>query len=194
MRRLGVPFRIVAPRVDESRGDAPAPVAFVQAASALKARAVARRLRRGIVVAADTMVVLDRVGFGKPADRAEARSMLRRLRGRPHTVVTGVHVLDATTGRQATGTSRSRVWMRPLTDARIKAYVRSGEPFGKAGAYAIQGKGAALVARYRGPYDNIVGLPLHLVRRLLAEVRFPPPAYGASRARRPAGNEAGETQ
>jgi len=147
-------------------------MASVRQASALKAAAVARRERRGVIVAADTVVVLDGVSLGKPRDRREARTVLRRLRGRAHTVLTGVHVLDARNQRQAAGISRTRVWMRAVSDAGIDAYVRTREPMDKAGAYAIQGQGATLVARYRGPYDNVVGLPLHLVRRLLREVGF----------------------
>lgn len=107
--------------------------------------------------------------------------MLHQLRGRAHTVLTGVHVVDARSGRQAAGISRSRVWMRPVASTAIEAYLRSGEPLDKAGAYAIQGRGAALVARYQGPYDNIVGLPLHLVRRLLGEVGFQMPGRHAGR-------------
>ncbi len=147
-------------------------MALVRQASALKAVAVARRARQGVILAADTVVVLDGVPLGKPADRRDARAVLRRLRGQVHTVLTGVHVLDVRSRRQAAGISRTRVWMRPVSDAGIEAYLRTREPVDKAGAYAIQGRGAALVARYRGPYDNVVGLPLHLVRRLLIEVGF----------------------
>lgn len=150
--------------------------ALVRCLAARKAQAVAAGRRQGVVLAADTVVVLGGRALGKPQDRARARTMLHQLRGRAHTVLTGVHVVDARSGRQAGGISRSRVWMRPATNAAIESYLHSGEPLDKAGAYAIQGKGATLVARYQGPYDNIVGLPLHLVRRLLGEVGFQMPS------------------
>jgi septum formation protein len=176
LRDLGVPFQVVRPRVDESIREPVAASGLVRCMAARKARAVARRRRQGVVLAADTVVVVDGRPLGKPKDRTRARTMLHQLRGRPHTVLTGVHVVNARSGRQAAGISRSRVWMRPATNGAIEAYLRSGEPLDKAGAYAIQGKGATLVARYHGPYDNIVGLPLHLVRRLLGEVGFQMPA------------------
>lgn len=175
LRELGVPFQVVRPPVEESIRERVPASALVRCLSARKALAVARRRRQGVVLAADTVVLVDGRPLGKPRDRARARTMLRRLQGRGHTVLTGVHVINAGSRRQAAGISRSRVWMRPASNAAIEAYLRSGEPLDKAGAYAIQGKGAALVARYQGPYDNIVGLPLHLVRRLLGEVGFAMP-------------------
>lgn len=179
-----MPFEVIAPRVREPHGQGLRPRALVQQAAALKAQAVARRRRAGVVLAADTTVVLDGHSLGKPANRSDARSMLRRLRGRAHTVLTGVHVIDCGTGRAAAGVSRTHVWMHPASDVRIDAYLRTGEPFDKAGAYAIQGKGGNFVARLSGPYDNVVGLPMHLVRRLLAEVGFAEAAGGTRRAPR----------
>jgi septum formation protein len=176
-----VPFEVIAPRVREPGGPGLRPTALVQRAAALKARAVARRRSNGVVLAADTTVVLDGHPLGKPANRGDARSMLRRLSGRTHMVLTGVHVIDCGTGREAAGLSRTRVWMHPASDVRIEAYLRTGEPFDKAGAYAIQGKGGNFVARLSGPYDTVVGLPMHVVRRLLIEVGF---AEAAVRPRR----------
>jgi septum formation protein len=134
-----------------------------------KARAVAARIGRGVVLGADTEVVLEGVALGKPADPEDARAMLRRLRGRTHDVVTGVAVVDAATGRTASTAVVSRVVMRDYPEATIEAYVAGGEGLDKAGAYAIQGQGADLVAGYIGSYTNIVGLPLAETRRLLAD-------------------------
>jgi len=150
-----------------------------------KAQAVAGRLSRGVVLGADTVVVIDGTALGKPADAAEAAAMLRRLRGRQHEVITGVAVVDAATGREASAAVVTRVLMAAYTDADIDAYVSTGEPLDKAGAYAIQDRGGTLVDGFVGSYTNIIGLPLEETRRLLERfgvaVSGPParPAPGA---------------
>jgi septum formation protein len=132
------------------------------------------------VLAADTVVVIEGKALGKPADAAEARAMLETLRGRTHEVMTGVALVDAATGRHAAETAVSRVTMAAYSDAAIEAYVAGGEPLDKAGAYAIQGEGGALVAGLTGSRSNVVGLPLAvtaaLLRRFGVEVSAPPPA------------------
>ena len=132
-----------------------------------KARAVAERVRAGVVLAADTVVVIDGVVLGKPAGPEEAGDMLVRLRGRQHEVITGVAVVDAGTGRAASTTAVSRVLMAAYPDAMIAAYVASGSPLDKAGAYAIQDLDGALVEGVVGAYTNVVGLPVEATRRLL---------------------------
>ncbi|XOQ53392.1 MAG: dTTP/UTP pyrophosphatase [Succiniclasticum sp.] len=117
------------------------------------------------VVAADTIVTVDGAVLGKPADAAEARTMLRTLSGRTHEVKTAVSVRWHGQERHAVETTV--VEFRPLTDAEIAAYVATGEPMDKAGAYGIQGKGAILVSRIAGSYDNVVGLPRTLVYTIL---------------------------
>jgi septum formation protein len=138
-----------------------------QWAARAKAEAVAARFPRHLVLGADTVVALGRRRFDKPRDRNDARSMLRLLSGRTHVVYTAVQAVADQPGRSAAGFSRTRVRMKRLSTADIERYVRSGEPKDKAGAYAIQGRGGRLVASIQGPYDNVVGLPLHVVRRLL---------------------------
>jgi len=133
-----------------------------------KAQAVAARVREGIILAADTVVTIDGEALGKPVDTAEASDMLRRLRGRTHEVITGVAVVDAGSGRAERTVVTSRVRMAPYDDRAIDAYVATGEPLDKAGAYAIQGAGGALVAGWEGSYTNVVGLPLAETARLLA--------------------------
>jgi septum formation protein len=128
---------------------------------------VAAGRRRDVVVGADTVVVVDGEALGKPCDAADARAMLRRLRGRHHDVITGVGVVDAASGREAADAAVSRVLMADYADDVIEAYVATGEPFDKAGAYAIQGAGGRLVAGWEGSFSNIVGLPLEPTRRLL---------------------------
>ena len=148
---------------------APGPLADAVARLALdKARAVAARLCAGIVLGADTVVAIDGEALGKPAHADEARAMLRRLRGREHEVITGIAVVDAGSGRAERTAVTSRVRMADYDDAEIDAYVAGGEPLDKAGAYAIQGRGAALVAGFEGSFTNVVGLPLAETARLLA--------------------------
>jgi septum formation protein len=167
LARLGIPFESVDPRVGEEPEEPMSPLRLAQWAAARKARAVARRRPGSIVVAADTVVMLDRAAFGKPAGPAEARRMLRALSGRTHQVVTAVHVIAPSRGCEARGFSRTGVTMRALPAATIERYARSGEVKDKAGSYAIQGEGARLVRAIHGPFDNVVGLPLDLVARLL---------------------------
>ena len=121
------------------------------------------------MLGADTIVVVDGQPLGKPTSHDDARAMLRRLRGRSHEVMTGVGVVDAASGREAATAVVTRVFMASFSDEAIDDYVATGEPFDKAGAYAIQEKGRDLVAGYVGSYTNIVGLPLDATRRLLRD-------------------------
>jgi septum formation protein len=176
LERSGIVFRAVAPGVDE-RPPAPlGPLRFVAWAAAEKAGAVARRLPGAVVVAADTEVVRHGRIYGKPGDRRQAAAFLRSLSGATHQVYTAVHVIDGRSGRVAHGVSRTDVTMRELSDRVIGAYVRTGEAQDKAGAYAIQGEGRRLVRSIRGPYDNVVGMPMRLLTRLLGECGIPIPA------------------
>jgi len=120
-----------------------------------------------IIIACDTVVALDGEMLGKPRNAAEATAMLRRLRGRRHTVHSAVTMLETTTGHTLTDVAETQVVMRAYTDAEMAAYVASGDPLDKAGAYAIQHSGFRPVAELRGCYANVMGLPLcHLIRCL----------------------------
>ncbi len=160
-------FRVVPSGIDEVLEGVPTE-ATVAALALAKARAVAGRVGEGIVLGADTVVVIDGDALGKPADAEQARAMLRRLRGRTHDVITGVAVVEAAIGRSETTAVVTRVLMAAVSDARLEAYVAGGEPLDKAGGYAIQGEGAALVAGIVGSYSNVVGLPLAATATLLA--------------------------
>ena len=144
-------------------------------AAAQKAGAVAKRVPGAVVVAADTEVVRQGRIYGKPGDRRQAADFLRSLSGQTHQVYTAIHVIDGRTGREAHGISRTDVTMRELSARVIAAYVRTGEAQDKAGAYAIQGEGRRLVKSIRGPYDNVVGMPMRLLTRLLGECGIPLP-------------------
>lgn len=123
----------------------------------------------GLVLGADTIVVLDGEILGKPASEEHARLLLARLSGREHEVVTGVCLLDAATGRARTRAVSSRVRFREIGSEEIGAYVATGEPLDKAGAYGIQGGAAAFVEELVGSRDNVIGLPVDEVREMLAE-------------------------
>ena len=145
------------------------PTAAAVATLALrKASVVAERVREAVVVAADTVVVIDDMVLGKPAGADEARAMLVRLRGRQHEVLTGVGLVDAGSGRAVATAVVSRVLMAAYSEATIEEYVASGSPLDKAGAYAIQDLQGALVDAVVGSYTNVVGLPVEATWRLLA--------------------------
>lgn len=132
-----------------------------------KASEVARRARNGLVLGADTLVVVDREILGKPSHPSEARRMLHRLSGREHRVVTGVALCAAGGDLIDAARSSTTVVFRKLSRSEIDWYVATGEPLDKAGAYGIQGGAALFVTRIRGSYSNVVGLPLELVCRML---------------------------
>ncbi|QIA27979.1 septum formation protein Maf [Thermaerobacter sp. PB12/4term] len=169
---LGLPFVQDPSRAEEPLPAGPVgtldPEDWALRQALRKAKDVARRHPGALVIGADTVVELDGRLLGKPRDRQEAMAILGALAGREHRVASGVAVVDASTGRAATGTRLTRVWMRPLTRTEIEAYVATGEPMDKAGAYAIQGLGATLVPRIEGCYFNVVGLPLPLLADLLS--------------------------
>ena len=164
---LGLPFRVVIPAVDEDASSAAdlTPEQMAEALARAKALSVARR-DDSLVLAADTLVVVDGRALGKPRDAAEATDMLRLLRDREHRVITGLSVLDHPNLALANHVT-TRVRMRPYGDHEIAAYIARREPFDKAGAYAIQDQTFHPVASFDGCYCNVVGLPLRAVIRLL---------------------------
>ena len=163
---LGLRPEIVPTDIDETWRNGEAPAVHAERLAREKASAAARD--GAAVVGADTIVVIGGEILGKPRDGAEARAMLRRLSGREHEVYTAVAV--AYSGALASGVSRTLVWFRALEDAAIGAYVATGEPMDKAGAYGIQGYGAVLVERIEGDYFTVMGLGLGLLVELLGRV------------------------
>jgi len=172
MRALGLSFAIRVADIDERTGDGEQPKDLVARLSREKARAVAVQEPGAVVIGADTIVTLDGAMLGKPADPDDAVHMLRQLRDRPHAVYSGVTVCPA--GRKEaraaveTAVVGTTVWMRAYTDDEIAAYVDTGDPLDKAGAYAIQHPGFAPVARIEGCYASVMGLPIQELVRLLA--------------------------
>jgi septum formation protein len=170
--RLLPRFEVSPSEIDE-RLDGPVGPDAVAAIALRKARAVAAGRDTGVVLGADTVVVLDGRAFGKPADPDQARVMLRQLGGRVHDVITGVAVVASGSDRTRATAVVSLVLMRDYPDAEIDAYVAGGEPLDKAGAYAIQGRGSALVGGWIGSYSSIMGLPLSATAALLVEFGVP---------------------
>jgi len=167
LEELGVAFRVVVPDVDEIDGLPADPVSFARAVAERKAWAVAGSLTGGIVLAADTIVVLgDRI-YGKPAGEEDAARMLTELSGRTHVVHTAVCVVDVSTARVDTRVVSTSVTFRPIPPDEVRRYVATGEPLDRAGAYAIQGVGGLLVAGIDGDYTNVVGLPVGATLDLL---------------------------
>ncbi len=154
--------------IDESVIPGEQPIAYVQRMAREKAFAIARSDSE-IVLAADTTVICEGQIMGKPADEAEAASMLRRLSGKWHEVITGICLLHRTAVVE--DHASTRVWFSRISDETIEEYVRSGEPADKAGAYAIQGIASRYIERIDGSYSNVVGLPIELVWRALTQIR-----------------------
>ncbi len=174
LEQLHIPFDVVAPRYEEEWPEIADAVEVVREHACAKARSVAADAGERPVLGVDTAVVLQGLIFGKPADAAEAERMLEELSGKTHVVVSGLCLL--TPGWEVVEHEATRVMFRELTPRDLGAYVATGEWEGRAGAYAIQGRGAALVRGIEGDYLNVVGLPAALLVRLLAE-RFAG-AYG----------------
>ena len=176
IRALDIPARIVGSGDDE---DAPRPGepahAYVQRLALAKARhaAAAPDARSALILGADTAVAIDSAILGKPVDQAHAARMLKLLRGRPHRVVSGIALIDAADGKRSTAARATTVHMRPYADAEISAYIASGEPYDKAGAYAAQDTAFNPAACIDGCYLNVIGLPLCDVLRLLADFGAP---------------------
>ena len=172
LERLGLPFEVRPSGIEEPLAAGVPASTLATTLARAKAADIADRLRAAgeaaLVLGADTLVVLDGQPLGKPTSQGDARAMLRALRGRSHEVVTAVVVRDADpAGRELTEAVVSQVLMRDYTDDEIAAYVATGEPDDKAGAYAVQGRGRRLVSRVDGCYTNVVGLPLRTTARLL---------------------------
>lgn len=179
LKGLGVPFRVVPSRVGEESREA-SPRRVVSDLAARKASAVARKRPGALVLGADTIVWCGGRILGKPANRGEARRILARLNGRWHRVYTGVALVDASTGRTWSEVTMSRVKARRLPQAELERM--AGRHLDKAGAYAVQDRDDPFIEAIEGPYDNVVGLPLASVRRLLRRV-----AQGRKPTRRPRG-------
>jgi septum formation protein len=170
---LGVPFDVALPECEETLGPARAPEELARSFALEKARTCARCHPDSVVVGSDTLIEIDRKVIGKPADAAEARSMLRRLQGRLHFIYTAVAVVHISRAIELVGVEAVHVKFRLLSDREIDEYVATGEGLDKAGAYSIQGAGGELIAKIVGDFSAAVGLPLRLTARLLGQAGVP---------------------
>lgn len=165
---MGIKHRVISPSGDESFDASLTPAEIVKTLSYKKASDVVSTVLSGLVIGADTIVVVDDQVLGKPQDPEHAKRMLRRLQGKQHSVYTGVTVIDAVSGQHLTDVANARVSMRTLTSAEIDSYVQTEEPLDKAGAYSIQGLGAVFVDSVSGDFYAVVGLSLVLAHKLLS--------------------------
>ena len=192
LARIGLACEVRPVTIDERPLPSEQPEAHVQRLALEKARAGARRLGRApgaVVLGADTIVVCDGVLLGKPVDRDDGLSMLARLSGRRHEVLTAIAtVATGPGGREATALSRSEVSLRAIGPDEAAAYWATGEPADKAGGYALQGIGAIFVEAVRGSCSGVVGLPLHETACLLSEYGIHPLPVGAEDDRVPDGD------
>ena len=171
LRSAGISFEGIPSEVEEEMEEGETPDEHVIRLARLKAVKVGKKHKTRWVLAADTVVVIDGRILGKPRDRREAEGMLEMLSAREHRVVTGYCLLQMSSGKSRQGRVVSRVRFKELSLDEIRWYLDTGEPFGKAGAYAIQGKAAFMVQEVRGSYTNVVGLPLCEVVEALREMR-----------------------
>lgn len=169
---LGLNFEQHVSDVDETGLNSDSPGELAEALALSKAANVGGWVDSGLIIGADTIVVFKDEILGKPASTDEAASMLRRLSGRRHTVISGIAVWDAETGKSLSSHEKTGVLFRPLSERVIQSYVKTGEPMDKAGAYGIQGRGALLVQAVYGCYFNVVGLPLGRLANLLGQFGF----------------------
>jgi septum formation protein len=176
LHHAGFEFDIYVTQTDESRRARETAAKYVWRVAAAKARGAAEKLKgksgRTIVVGADTVVLANGKILGKPSDVKDARRMLRLLSGRTHRVLTGLAILSLPDGAERHRVEATRVRFRKMSNAEIDDYIATGEPFGKAGAYAIQGIGGRYVTQVEGCYFNVVGLPLARLCELLDALRW----------------------
>lgn len=160
LEKLDLEFEVEPSEHEETLDSSLEPHELVKRLSLEKASSVARKYPHAIVIAADTIGFLDGMILGKPSDENAARQMLRLLSGRSHLVITGFAIIDTDRNKLLSRTVETRVYIKQLDSREIDAYVSSGEPMDKAGAYAIQGLGSVIVEKIEGDFYNVVGLPL----------------------------------
>jgi septum formation protein len=167
LEKTGLKFRVDESDYEEKIDPGLKPHELARFLSRKKARHVARRHRNALVIAADTIVVLRGRLFGKPRNEEEAKEMLRALSGKAHSVITGFTIIDTAGKKEISRSAESKVFFKRLSADEIEAYIRSGEPLDKAGAYGVQGLGAVIVKRIEGDFFNVMGLPLNALTESL---------------------------
>jgi septum formation protein len=168
LKELFKNFKVSPSLLDESKITAKSPEAFALKAAIAKAEDVALKHKSSIIIGADTIVVLGKTILGKPKSKKEALSTLKKLAGRTHKVITGVAVIDSDSLKTYAGYEVTKVKMKKVSSKEIDAYVRSGRPLDKAGSYGIQEIEEVFINKIEGDYENVVGLPLNKLKKLLS--------------------------
>lgn len=167
LEKAGIKFEIIPANIDETIDVDLIPDEFVRKLSYEKAKSVAKKFQDAIVIGADTIVVFEDEILGKPKDKKHAKEMLLKLSGKKNYVITAFTIIDTKNKKTITYAQKGTVFMKRLTENQIEGYIKTGEPMDKAGAYAVQELGHALIEKTEGDYDSIVGLP---VKTLLDEL------------------------
>ncbi len=167
LNKYGVDFQVVTREVEEFEYNREYPEEYAMSLAFQKAYEVAQEKEKSIVIASDTIVSYNGEILEKPKDRKDAYEMLKKLSGQRHAVITGLSVINLEDSIKLVEYEKSWVYFKKIDEDTIKSYIASGEVFGKAGSYAIQGLGGLLVEKIDGSYDNIVGLPVNKLESLL---------------------------
>ncbi|MBN2110671.1 MAG: septum formation protein Maf [Methanosarcinaceae archaeon] len=165
---IGDVFQVFSSSYSEETSEGISPEELVIDHSIGKARDVSRHFKEGVIISADTVIVCNDEIMGKPQNASIAREMLHKISGKQISVITGVTVLDIRKNRELSQCETTRLRIRELSDREIESYIRSGEYSGKAGAFAIQGKGAHFVVQIEGDISNAMGLPVSILQKMLA--------------------------
>ena len=161
LKMLGIAFEVIPPHIEEEEIDGESPREHVARLSQAKAKEVGRTVKKDRwILGADTIVFIDGEVLGKPQTGAEANCMLKKLSGREHTVMTGFFIYHPELNQSAGTVVESKVAIKKLTDNEIEGYIKTGEPFDKAGAYAVQGIGMFMIEKVFGSHTNVIGLPV----------------------------------
>ena len=172
LTQLNLKFTIVPAKIDESAFDHSDPVELVKVLAEKKASSVSKLVEDALIIAADTVVVHNDQILGKPANKFEAKKMLKQLSSDKHQVITGVAVLNSRTGESYLEYNITEVKMTAISESEIENYVETGEPLDKAGAYAIQGFGGLFVEEIKGSYYSVMGLPIHQLVDLMDKFNY----------------------
>lgn len=172
LKQLNLKFTIVPSKIDENSFKIDDPVELVKTLAEEKAKSVSKLVEDAVVIAADTVVVHDDQILGKPDGKLEAKKMLKKLSSNQHQIITGLAVLNSQSGESHVDFNITDVKIKALSEREINNYVETGEPLGKAGAYAIQGLGGLFVEEIRGSYYSVMGLPIHQLAELLDKFNY----------------------
>ncbi len=169
LKKIGLKFKVEPSNYEENISPELEPHELAKSLSLEKAKLVAKNHKNALVIAADTFIVFEGKILGKPPTETEAQKMLETISGRQHSVITGFTIIDTENNKALSKSVETKVYIRKLTSNEIDVYVKSKEPLDKAGAYAIQGLGSAIVEKIEGDYFNVIGLPLSALAESLKE-------------------------